>query len=251
MNPPAAFKDYFSKHASSYAQFRPAYPRALYDFIVSKVSEKKIAWDCATGNGQAAATLAGYFEKVIATDASALQIRSAQKISNVQYRVMPAEKTTLEDQSIDCITVAQAVHWFEFDRFYQEVKRVSKPGAVIALWSYGLHQISEEIDPISKYFYAEIVGPYWTKERRYVEDEYKTIPFPFKTIPVPPFSMELEWNYFDLAGYLSTWSSTQRYIQEKKLNPMDAIEEKLLFYWGDAKKTKKVSWPIYLKLGMV
>jgi SAM-dependent methyltransferase len=243
------FKDHFSKQSSEYANYRPTYPKELFFFLSSLVSDKEIAWDCATGSGQAALELANFFETVIASDASAKQIESAQSKPNIQYHLFPAEKTTLADNSVHLVTVAQAIHWFDFEKFYLEVKRVLKPGGIIAVWGYGLHNINPEIDFIVKNFYSQIVGSFWPKERIYIEQEYNTIPFPFILIPTPTFSMSLEWNLKDLLGYLRTWSSVQRYIDERKENPILLIEEELKPIWGNEEDKKKVSWPLYLKVG--
>jgi SAM-dependent methyltransferase len=240
------FKDHFSKQSNEYASHRPTYPKELFFFLSGLVLNKKIAWDCATGSGQAAIELANFFETVIASDASAKQIESAEQKTNIIYQVFPAEITTLADNSVNLVTVAQALHWFDFAKFYSEVKRVLLPDGVIAVWSYGLHNISPDIDSAVKKFYSQTVGSFWPKERIYVEEEYKTIPFPFTLIPTPTFSMSL-----DLLGYLRTWSSVQRYIDERKENPILLLEEELKPIWGNDTEKKKVSWPLYLKVGKV
>ncbi|MGQ0738030.1 MAG: class I SAM-dependent methyltransferase [Bacteroidota bacterium] len=139
-------KDNFSGLADIYAKYRPHYPAELFIFILSNISVKETAWDCATGNGQTAKDLAPHFKKVFATDISQKQLDHAPYLPNVIYAVQPAEQTDFPPDSFDLVTVSQALHWFRFDDFYKEVKRVLKPGGWIAAWTYSGVQVSPEID---------------------------------------------------------------------------------------------------------
>ena len=251
LEPPV--KDLFSKQSKEYASSRPTYPRALFEFVAGLINERNLAWDCATGNGQAAAALAGYFKLVVASDISAKQIENAQQKSNISYQIFPAEKTPLEDCSVDLITVAQAIHWFDFDRFYGEAKRVLKKGGVIAAWAYGHHAISPAIDKVSHYLYEDVLGDkYWPKERKYVEGRYEGIPFPFEQISAPQFQIRLEWNLPELMNYLYTWSSVQKFIEKNNYDPVKEIRGSFEEAWGgkdQAGVKKAVTWPLYLKVG--
>ncbi|MCG8433115.1 MAG: class I SAM-dependent methyltransferase, partial [Gammaproteobacteria bacterium] len=189
------FKDHFSGHARDYALYRPDYPGALYQFLLEETSGNACAWDCGTGNGQVACALQPHFKKVIATDASIEQISAASRKDGIEYRVCLAESSGIKESSVDLITVAQALHWFDFDAFYSEAKRVLKPSGVIAVWTYGLHQISNDVDPISERFYKDIVGEFWPPERRFVEEGYSSIPFPFDELSVPGFEMSVNWDF--------------------------------------------------------
>jgi SAM-dependent methyltransferase len=209
--------------SKEYAASRPTYPRALFEFLAGLVERRELAWDCATGNGQAAAILAGYFDSVVASDASKKQIENARAGPNVRFAVFPAEKPDLADASVDLITVAQALHWFRLDDFYREARRVARKGAVIAAWTYGLHSVSPEVDRVTHLFYKDIVGPYWPLEVRYVENRYEGIPFPFPQVKTPSFQIELEWDMKNLVGYFYSWSSTQKYIEENKSDPVEKV----------------------------
>ena len=201
-------KDNFSNQADAYAKYSPHYPQELFDFILQQVTRKENAWDCATGNGQTAKVLAGYFENVFATDISQKQIDNAQQAANIHYSVQTAEQTNFPDNTFDLIAVSQALHWFEFNSFYNEIKRIAKPGSVFAAWSYSLLYISPEIDKLIRSFYKDVTGHYyWDAERKYVDEEYKTIPFPFNEIATPKFTMEYLWTMEELQGYLTTWSA--------------------------------------------
>ena len=253
-----------------YASSRPTYPREIFEFIVGLVDERNLAWDCATGNGQAAVVLADYFKQVVASDISIKQIENAQrKSSSISYQIFPAEKTPFEDHSVDLITVAQALHWFDFDRFYNEAKRVLKKrvegggskksgvggGGVIAAWTYGLHTISPEIDKVTHHLYEDILGDkYWPEERKYVEYRYETIPFPFKQIPAPQFQIQLSWNMSELINYFYSWSSVQKFIEKNNYDPISKICRSLEYAWGGKKhiyQKRSVIWPVYLKVGKV
>ncbi|RHX89078.1 class I SAM-dependent methyltransferase [Leptospira stimsonii] len=243
-----SFRDHFSSHSSSYSEFRPCYPRELFAYLKSLVPNGNVVWDCGTGNGQAAVSLAEFFDKVIATDPSENQIANAESHPRVEYRVAKAEESTLENSEVDLITVAQAFHWFDFEPFYKEVLRVGKKNGILAIWGYGLHRIIPEIDSLIDRLYGEIVGSYWPPERRYVEEEYKTISFPFEKITPPFFSMKEEWTVDQVLGYLRTWSSVQKYIQKNESDPVLLIEENLRSAWGD-EKTRMVEWPLFFRIG--
>jgi ubiquinone/menaquinone biosynthesis C-methylase UbiE len=254
---PTKFKDLFSSNSKWYSSSRPKYPRSLFEFLVGLVQHRNLAWDCATGNGQAAVVLSEYFEQVIASDASKEQIENAQPGNNIRYEVFSAERSSLADSSVDLITIAQALHWFDLDDFYKETKRVLRKDSndggagVIAAWAYGLHSVSPEIDNITHLLYEDILGLYWPKERKIVENKYQDIPFPFQKIDTPVFQIELDWSLSELIGYLYTWSSVQKFIEKNNSDPVKQVYEGLTAAWGD-KNTwhkRKVVWPIYMRVG--
>jgi SAM-dependent methyltransferase len=250
MKPPA-FKDHFSAHAAEYARYRPRYPDVLFEYLASLCPANEVAWDCATGNGQAAHGLAAHFARVVATDASADQIANAAPHARVAYHVATAAASPLAARAADLVTVAQALHWLDLDAFYAEVKRVLKPGGVLAVWAYGLLQIDPAVDAVVKRFYEEVVGPYWPLERRLVEDRYQSLPFPFEEIELPAFSMSLAWSLDDLYGYLGTWSATRRFMKTHGANPTDQIADALAEAWGDPDETKLAEWGLPLRVGHV
>lgn len=242
-------KDNFSTQSSLYAKYRPAYPQELYDFIFMQVANKQTAWDCGTGNGQAAKELAMAFEKVFATDTSHKQIENAIQLPNIFYSVQPAEQTDFPDNSFDLITVAQALHWFRFDDFYREVKRVGKANSFFAAWTYSLLKVTKEIDALIEYHHYIALISFWDEERKYVDEEYRSIPFPFNKMKTPDFKIEYEWTIDELEGYFNTWSALQKFMAVKKYNPVNELMEKIKPLW----KTKKmrIVFPIHLLLGQV
>ena len=244
-------KDYFSGHANRYEEFRPTYPDALFAYLASLCPRHDLAWDCATGNGQAATALAPYFRNVVASDASEKQIDQARPCANVQYRVAPADAAPLEDSSVDLVTVAQALHWFQLPRFYAEVARVARPQGVVAVWCYQLHVITPEIDAVVNHLYTDIVGADWPPERRLVEEGYATLDFPFAVVTPPPFQMTHSWDLDHLLGYLDSWSASQCYRIRTGRDPLEPIKGDLNAAWGDPREKRTATWPLHVRVGRV
>ncbi len=242
-----SFKDHFSTQSRDYSRFRPAYPKALYQYLASIAPATQRAWDCATGSGQAAIGLAPHFHKVIATDASEAQIANAVAANGVEYRVAPAEHSGLDAASMDLVTVAQAVHWFDLDAFGKELERVLKPQGIVAVWTYHLLKITPEIDRVVYRLYDELLGEYWPPERMIVERRYADIELPLQALTAPEFAMPVALDLPALMGYLNTWSATQRYIQDKGHNPVEQVADELRQAWGRQERHES-SWPLTLKL---
>lgn len=242
------FHDHFSGVANRYADFRPRYPAALFDYLATQVPRDAQVWDCAAGNGQASHDLAARFRHVIATDASKEQIASANPGANLEFRVAPADQSGLTDSSVDLITVAQALHWFDMN-FFAEAERVLKPGGVLAAWAYGINTVEgDAVNRLVQDFYSNKVGAYWPPERKLVEEEYRTIRFPFKEITPPAFSMEARWTLQQLLGYFSTWSATNRYQKATGRNPIEPLAEALASVWGDAEQPRLITWPLTVRV---
>lgn len=243
------FKDHFSSESPNYAKFRPRYGRELFEYLSGLVPDHQLAWDCATGNGQAAIPSAEFFERVIATDASGEQIQNAIVNPKIEYRVARAEDSGLKSASCDLVTVAQALHWFDLSGFYAEVKRVLKPGGVLAVWAYTFLRINPAIDEVVNHFYAVTVGPFWPPERLIVEKGYRDVPFPFDELDSPEFFLTAEWPVDALLGYLRTWSASQKYHREKGHDPVTLIEGQVRELWPKTRETLAVKWPIALRAG--
>jgi SAM-dependent methyltransferase len=244
------FKDHFSKQAADYAKFRPRYPQKLFDYLGSIAPSRRFAWDCATGNGQAAVGLATVFDLVIATDASEKQIANAQLHEKVDYRVAPAENSSIESETIDLIMVAQALHWFDLDRFNAEARRVLRPDGILAASAYNLLHVEPAIDEVMNRYYYDVVGPFWPAERKLVE-QFADLPFPFREIEPPKFEMTAHGSLEHLLGYLRTWSSTQRFIAAMGANPLEQIIDELRRVWGDPQQVRIVIWPLTLRVGIM
>lgn len=245
------FKDHFSSASDRYAAYRPDYPATLFAWLTGLCAERELAWDCATGSGQAALGLAPHFRRVVATDASAEQVRRAAPHPLIDYRVAPAETSGLADHSVDLVTVAQAAHWFDLPRFYAEAARVLKPGGAIAVWGYGRMLLPGEMDALFQRFYAETVGPYWPPERARIDDAYRSLDFPFAEIQPPAFAIEVEWTLPRLLDYLSTWSAVKRYQAARGRDPLPALLTELRSLWGDPETARALQWPLFLRAGRV
>ena len=245
-----AFHDHFSGFANRYADFRPHYPLALFDYLATLVSRDSLVWDCACGNGQATVDLANLFGRVVATDASKEQLASAKPHPKVEFRVAPAEQSGLPHESVALITVAQALHWFDLERFYGEAKRVLRPNGVLAAWAYGINEVEgDAVNELVQDYYSNTVGPYWPPERKLVEEGYRTIPFPFAEITPPTFHMETRWPLEQLLGYFSTWSATNLCAKATGRNPVEPLSAKLSRVWGDANSPRLIVWPLSLRVG--
>jgi len=245
------FKDYFSEQADIYAQSRPRYPDDLFEYLVSLSPSKELAWDVGTGNGQAAISLAKYFDRVIATDGSKEQINNAFTNQKIEYKVATAENSGLESNSVDLITVATAIHWFNHDKFYPEAKRILKNGGIIAAWCYAFSKTNDSIDTIIHHFATETLKDYWPPERRFVWNNYADLPFPFEIIETPKFYCRVNWNLNQMVNYLNSWSSVQKYIAAHNSNPIEIILPELMKAWGEPDAIKETSWELGLKIGKV
>jgi SAM-dependent methyltransferase len=245
-----SFKDHFSGHAADYRAFRPTYPPELFAFLASVAPERELAWDCGTGSGQAAVPLAEDFARVFATDASADQIANAERHPKVEYAVAPAEACPLPDASVGLVLVAQALHWFHHDRFYAEVRRVCKPGGIIAATCYYLPSVGPDVDPLLQ-GWADFIRPYWTPERVWVDDGYRSIPFAFPEIPAPRFEVTASVSLPGLIGYLSTWSATKQYVKKHGQDPLERFREAFATAWGDPSTVRTLRWELVMRLGRV
>jgi SAM-dependent methyltransferase len=251
MDGSAGFKDHFSGHSGSYARARPTYPEALFTWLAGLPRRRGTVWDCGTGTGQAARPLAAHFSRVIATDASANQISRADRTGGVLYAAAPAERAPLRDRSIDLITVAQALHWFDLPAFFAEAARVGAPGSAFAAWAYGNCQVTEAVDRACARLYGDIVGAYWPPERVHVEDGYARIALPFGPIPPPAFIIEARWGMEEYLAYLATWSAVQYYRKAEGSDPLDLIREELARAWGDPAAPRAILWPLSVKAGRI
>lgn len=246
---PPQFKDHFSGHADVYADFRPHYPDALFALLAENSAAREAVWDVGCGNGQASIGLARHFAKVYATDASAEQIAAALPSPQIDYRVAPAEASGLADASVDAIIICQALHWFDFDQFYREARRVGRTGAPIFAVAYELAEISPIIDAIIRDFYKADIGPYWPADRAHIETGYRDIPWPFAPLDLPAVHMSARWSLDQLTGYVTTWSAVRRYQSATGIDPVPALRAALAPHWGN--EARKVSWPLVIKAGRI
>ena len=245
------FTDHFSACSAGYAAYRPQYPESLFDFLARESPARNEAWDAGTGNGQAAIGLARHFGHVTATDPSTSQIECAIHDARVSYGVGPAEQSELPDASIDLVTAAQAVHWFDRPKFWSEVQRVLRPRGIIAIWTYAGFEISAEIDEVIQRFYSDVVGPYWPPERRMVETRYQTIEFPFDEFRAPEFVIEQSMTMEEVAGYVRSWSATRAYMKQQRHDPVDDLVRELSRAWGAPEQARLARWPVTMRIGRV
>jgi SAM-dependent methyltransferase len=242
------FADHFSGHAPAYARFRPAYPAVLFHWLAMQVPGTSIAWDCGTGNGQAATSLAERFARVVATDASREQIQLARPHPRVEYRVATYD-SGLPSGSAQLVTAAQALHWFDIDAFLAESRRVLQPGGVLAVWGYSLCRTTPAIDELVDFFHRVTVGAFWPPERRLVDDGYRAVPLPIDELPVPPFEMVADVTLSQFLGYVETWTAVQRCMAVRGRETMDQFARTVAERWGVPSTLRRVSFPLHVRAG--
>ena len=236
--------------AQSYAEFRPEYPAALYDFLLQLVPSRELAWDCGTGIGQAAPVLARHFVRVVVTGISAEQIRHAAAPANVRFQLAAADTAhQFTRASVDLVTVAQAAHWFETGSFYEAASAALRPNGIIAIWGYGFCSISPEIDAILHPYGREFLTPYWSERSTIALEGYRQLPFPFARVATPHFQMTTTWSLPQLRGYLDSWSATQAYKVRVGRDPFEAIEASLISAWGDPTRSHQIAWDLTVLIG--
>lgn len=242
---------YFRKQAAAYAEFRPDYPEELFSYAASLVTQHHLAWDCATGNGQAATRLAEYFDQVIATDISPEQIAHARPQARVEYRVAPAEASGLAEHAVNLVTVCQALHWLKRPQFFQEVRRVLGPGGAFMATLYGDAHVTDnsEVDQLLQVFSKGTMGPYWPAGRKLVDEHYGRIEFPFPLLSAPKLTLSKQWTLRQLAGYMRSWSSTTRYVEQHGGDPVGEVEAQMEKHWGDPLTPRRIEWPFRIFAG--
>lgn len=244
--------DHFSGVATDYAAFRPRYPEALFAYLARMPRHRRRAWDCGAGSGQAAVPLLPYFPCVVATDISRRLLGSAPRRAGLHPIAAPAEGCPLAGGSIDLVVVAQALHWIDRPAFYAEIRRVLVPDGAVAVWSYGLAVLGgPDLDGPFRAFYERTVGEYWPPERRWVDEGYRRLPFPFEELPVPEFSMEADWTLDALLGYVGTWSAVRRYLARAGQDPVALLAGQLEPHWGPRRQRRRIRWPLVVRAGRV
>ena len=245
------FKDHFSSRAADYAAYRPSYPPELVDYLADLCPATERALDCGCGTGQLAVFLARRFEQVFATDASAQQIENAEPHARVTYRVARAERSGLPEASVDMIVAAQAAHWFDLPAFYDEARRVGRPGVILALVTYGVLRADEAIDSVIQNFYWNIIGSYWPPERRHVEEGYRAFAFPFEEVQAPPLTIRVSWTLDDLVGYVDTWSAVRGAERALGRSPVEDFRRDLGAVWSDPAARRAIDFPLSLRVGRI
>lgn len=240
----------FAGVAREYASFRPGYPPEMFEWLARACASRQAAWDCGCGSGQASTALAEHFATVWATDIAPEQLAAARRHARVHYSVADAARSGLESASVDLITVAQALHWFDVEAFYVEARRVARRDALLAVWTYPRPRFTDPaLDEIFERFYGQTVGPYWPEERRHVESHYRTLPFPFAELSHPEFGLELCWSLPQVLGYVSSWSATARFRRQQGTDPVPLLQQMLAPLWPRDGDAVDVYMPLVLKIG--
>jgi SAM-dependent methyltransferase len=241
-----AFLDHFSDAAGLYATIRPRYPRRLFEFIATAAPATERAWDCATGNGQAALGLAENFAEVEATDASAEQIAHALPAARVHYTVQPAEHTDFPDGHFDAVCVAQALHWFDASAFFHEARRVLRPRGVLVVSGYNWFRVDPDFDAAFADCVLAPIHASWPVQNALVWNDYRDIALPFPRIETPELTLEAEWRFDELLAFVHSWSGTRRHIANHGPGFFDHAETELAPLWGARDAPRTVRMPLTL-----
>ena len=242
-----SFADYFSGVAARYAAYRPHYPQALADALAALCARRDVAWDAGCGNGQLSVQLAARFAHVYAHEPSQAQLDVAERHPRVSYACAPAEASGLPDASVDLAVAAQAAHWFDWPRYVAEVGRVARPGALVALASYGILVVDGDAGAEIAHYYRDIVGSFWPPGRQHVENGYRDLAWPWPEITAPAIDVTAAWTRDELIGYVTTWSATSKMIQAEGPARFDAFRERLVAHWPDGER-RTVRWPLAIRL---
>jgi SAM-dependent methyltransferase len=245
--PPA--RNWFDQGGQAYARFRPEYPRELASFLASTAPDRRLAVDVGCGNGQLTQLLAPCFDRVVGIDPSADQIANAIPNERIDYRCAPAERIPVPDAGASLVTAAQAAHWFDLPAFYGEVRRIARPGAILALVSYGVLKLDPALDGRFQAFYRDEIGPYWPAERKLVDTGYATIDFPFEELAPPALEIRCEWRLSEFLGYLTTWSAVRSAREAGREALLTEFAKEFGAAWGDPENTRLIRWPINMRIG--
>ena len=238
----------FSSFARLYAESRPSYPAELFAHVASVVEPRALAWDCATGNGQAALGVVEHFDRVVATDVSEAQIAHAPRHPRVEYRVGRSESSDHADASLDLVTVASALHWLDEQAFYREARRVLRPGGVLAAWSYHVAYAEPPFGEIFKRLYDDPLGPYFAPAAHLVDDRYEGVVLPGEPLRAGAFFATARWTLSQVLSFVRSWSGTQNYVKERGGDPVEAIAGDLEDLWQGRGGVQTLCWPLYLRL---
>jgi SAM-dependent methyltransferase len=243
-----SFADHFSTIATQYATYRPHYPAELAAELAARCERRDFAWEAGCGSGQLTTSLAPHFATIIATDPSQAQLDAADPRPNIDYRRAPAEASGLPDGCADLVVAAQAAHWFDWPRFVAETARVAKPGALVALVSYGIVEV-DHTPAIARYYHETLAG-FWPPERRHVENGYRDLRWPWAEVTAPALAMRASWTRDELVGYATTWSATVKLVDQRGPAPFEAFRTELEREWPDDTR-REVRWPLTLRLARV
>ncbi|KAJ0040389.1 hypothetical protein Pint_27399 [Pistacia integerrima] len=254
----------FDKQAKLYVDARPTYPSEWYSMLASHTTLHCLAWDVGTGNGQAAFGVAEHYEQVVATDVSEDQLENALPHPRVRYLHTPLSLSDDElvtliggENSVDLVTGAQAVHWFDLPKFYTIINRVlRKPGGVIAVWGYKGFEVSPTFNALMKKFYETTI-PYWNQNAQSLFDGYKDLPFPFESVGLGFEGQPLELDMpkeLSLEGFLRmlrSWSAINSALEQGVDLLSESVVKEFEGVWGGSHLIRTVTYKAFMLVGKV
>jgi SAM-dependent methyltransferase len=244
-----SFPDHFSAVAAQYAQARPEYPPALFDWIAAVAPAPGRCWEAGCGSGQATRGLAAVFAHVHATDPSAAQVAQAPALGNAHFAVEPAERCSLPDASVDAVCVAQALHWFDRPAFFTEAARVLRPGGVLVAWGYQDIEVPRALADANAAL-QDAIRPYWPPQRADVDAAYAGYDFPFAPLAPPALAMEAAWPLPRLLAYFASYSASQRLREATGRDIVAECAPAFATAWGEGGHVA-LRWPLFLHASRV
>ncbi|MEL0637130.1 methyltransferase domain-containing protein [Marinomonas sp. TI.3.20] len=242
-------RSFDGRSSGIYSRARPTYPAELYYWLSHQVKSSGVVWDAACGTGQASIDLAAYFDKVEASDISESQIAEATPHRKVHYQVFPSEKTNYPDHYFDAVCIGHALHWFDLDLFWQEVKRVLKPGGLLVCWGYNWLTVGEQEDLVISEHVLSHLSSYWPVQSRLLWNQYRDIQFPFEPIDVPKFDLYCNWSVSQTMDFIRSWTAAQLLIQDEGDDFLVQANTVLRSVWSDPLHKKQIHLPFFVRAG--
>lgn len=242
---------HFNRDGAGYDRFRPTYPDDLGRELAQRVAQQGCVLDVGCGTGQLSLSLADHFDRVIACDLAEKQIQNATPHPKVTYHIAGATNLPAQKGEVDVVVAAQAAHWFDLPRFYDEVRRVVRPGGSLALVSYGVPYVEGSFNSIFQQVYWQELHRFWPPERAAVEKGYADLDFPFRESAFPSLFISQSLSISGLIGYMKTWSSYGIALKAGEAKVFEQAFDTLRKYWPEGRENLPFKWPLSVRFTQI
>ncbi|KAL4426897.1 hypothetical protein ABPG74_008821 [Tetrahymena malaccensis] len=228
----------------NYDKYRPKYPSKFFDLILKDLNSKESYLDVGCGTGQMLFKLNSHFKIAVGTDLSEKQVSVAtEKISNNQnymnVKVIQSDAnnliSSLQKNSLplnyDLVTVGQALHWFEVEKFLQLTQskilnqnQNSRLAVAAYYWDgFDIDINNEQLSgkQIHEQYYNSIKN-YYDFDRDNLYSNYKHYPFNkyFEQTSEDSFIEKDIFQLDDLVRYMKTSSAYNTLVEQNSKNPI-------------------------------